>query len=347
MEQIDPRGRTPLMLAVRLSHLNCVKILLNAKCNANFESEGWSIVQEAVCTGDPAVLTAVLEVRDLQRHTQRVTHVPQLLQRLLDAPDFYVEMKWEFTSWVPLMSHICPSDVYKVYKRGSNVRIDTTLLGFDAATTWQRGNRSYIFKGTNDAATMIEVDHDALEVSIEQMRSVMSDIKGIPPTKESVTARLSAPVTSNTVDIEKISFERNKSGIWGWRSEKSEAINGYDCKVYAASNVEFVTRARTEHLNEEQTRARNSRTPLQSFFGLAEDEMNLLKDDKTPSPSTSEAGAVAISHGDDKSSSEVSDALTPEEYFSQNDLKGRDIGRPKKINTKVIYTFYAKRVTFQ
>lgn len=47
---------------------------------------------------------------------------------------------------VPLMSRLCPSDVYKVYKRGSNVRIDTTLLGFDH-TTWQRGDRSYIFKG--------------------------------------------------------------------------------------------------------------------------------------------------------------------------------------------------------
>lgn len=47
---------------------------------------------------------------------------------------------------VPLMSRLCPSDVYKVYKCGSNVRIDTTLLNFDT-TTWQRGDRSYIFKG--------------------------------------------------------------------------------------------------------------------------------------------------------------------------------------------------------
>lgn len=51
-----------------------------------------------------------------------------------------------FCSTVPLVSRLCPSDVYKVYKRGSNVRIDTTLLGFDH-TTWQRGNRTYIFKG--------------------------------------------------------------------------------------------------------------------------------------------------------------------------------------------------------
>lgn len=118
---------------------------------------------------------------------------------------------------------------------------------------------------------MVEVDHDSQDFTEFQMHSAefsldpsesrngqrrLSDLSGIAPTIESVAARLHAPVTSNRIDMDKISFERNKTGIWGWRSDKTETINGYECKVYAASNVEFVTRTRNEHLNETQPRVR-------------------------------------------------------------------------------------------
>lgn len=233
------------------------------------------------------------------------------------------------------MSRICPSDTYKVFKSGANVRIDTTLLGFDN-TTWQRGNRSYIFKGDNDCATMIEVDHDNQEVAVEHLRNVESDIQGIAPSKESIQYRLQAPVISNNIDMEKISFERNKSGFWGWRSEKMENINGYECKVYGASNVEFITKTRTEHLNEDGSRSRNSRTPLQHFLGMSESDYD--HSPKTPSSPehTEDTEALVEPLVAQLSQQPINDKpVSIEEYFSDIDLQGRDIGRPRKVTNKV------------
>ncbi|XP_078362315.1 ankyrin repeat domain-containing protein 13B-like [Oculina patagonica] len=42
-ELLDPRGRTPLQLAVSLGYLNCVKCLLRGGCDANaINRDGWN-----------------------------------------------------------------------------------------------------------------------------------------------------------------------------------------------------------------------------------------------------------------------------------------------------------------
>ena len=43
LEQLDPRGRTPLMLAVTLENLDCAILLLESGANVNVENkEGWT-----------------------------------------------------------------------------------------------------------------------------------------------------------------------------------------------------------------------------------------------------------------------------------------------------------------
>ncbi|XP_043254543.1 ankyrin repeat domain-containing protein 13D isoform X2 [Colletes gigas] len=323
IEKHDNRGRTPLMLAVTLGNISCVGVLLQHEANVNTENtQGWSVVHEAVGTGNPELLQMVLARRDYQRYCNRVAGIPELLHKLKQAPDFYVEMKWEFTSWVPLASRMCPSDTYKVYKQGSNVRIDTTLLGFDHAN-WQRGNRSYVFKGQNDGATMMEVDHETRKVYVEHMKLIdVDNIQLMDPSEEGVLARLTNPIVTTYIDTDKISFERNKAGLWGWRSDKSEVVNGHECKVFSASNVELITKTRLDHLSEpDKIRARAPRTPLQSFLGIAEQQQE---------------NCISATTSEEYNNVGNPSNITAEEYFDPDvDLNGRDIGRPKEVNTKI------------
>lgn len=327
IELKDPRGRTPLHLSVALGHLESTRVLLRHGADAGAENKGcWSVLHEAVCSGDPELVQVVLQHRDFQRYSKRTVGVPELLQKLRESQDFYVEMKWEFTSWVPLISRMCPSDTYRVWKSGSSVRIDTTLLGFDNMS-WQRGSRSYIFKSSGAGmAVMMEVDHDSREVYSETIRTlpVVADATLMQPSQEAVAARLTSPVVTTYIDTNRISFERSKSGIWGWRSDKAESVNGYDCKVFSANNVELVTKSRTEHLTKQdkERSKKTSKTPLETFLGATEEQ--------------------AVQHGSaglNGTTSLVSynpSSITPEEYFNALvELGDRDIGRPIEQSTKV------------
>lgn len=75
---------------------------------------------------------------------------------------------------------------------------------------------------------------------------------------------------------------RNKAGVWGWRSDKSEQVNGHECKVFGANNVALVTKTRTEHLTESDkamAKSKSIKTPLQNFLGMAEVEENDCSND--------------------------------------------------------------------
>ncbi|CAL8343469.1 unnamed protein product [Lota lota] len=323
LETVDPRGRTPLHLAVSLGHLESVRVLLSHGAQVTKENaNNWTALQEAVSTGDPEMVQLVLQRRDYLKASTALGGVPELLAKIRESPDFYMEMKWEFTSWIPLVSRVCPSDVCRIWKSGASLRVDATLLGFENMT-WIRGRRSYIFRGDDACAELMEVNHDDEVVDTERF-NISQEIEEVTldsmqPAQQEIAKRLTTPIVNTYLDTKDIAFERNKAGIWGWRTDKTEMVNGFESKVFSVNNVNVIIRTRTEHLtDEEKARIKSERNVLESLLGTVEQHI-------------SAQGDLTLEYATATNPT----AITPEEYFDPNfDLEDRDIGRPIELSIR-------------
>ena len=56
-------------------------------------------LNEAVCGGNPELIGLLMRHRDQQQAKARAQDIPLLLERLQSTQDYYIEMKWEFSSW--------------------------------------------------------------------------------------------------------------------------------------------------------------------------------------------------------------------------------------------------------
>ena len=66
-------------------------------------------------------------------------------ESLLNIPDFYVEIGWEFTSsYIPFISTMAPRDTWKLWKIGQMIRLDSTLVGWKNFKS-KRRNISLLF----------------------------------------------------------------------------------------------------------------------------------------------------------------------------------------------------------
>ncbi|NXG62537.1 AN13A protein, partial [Hemiprocne comata] len=247
VDQRDPRGRTPLHLAVSLGYLESAKVLLQHKADVTKENaQGWTVLHEAVSTGDPEMVQMILQHRDYQQASMTLGGVPELLQKINEllsagflcasSPGYFLLTFSWFPFLVPLVSRVCPSDVCRIWKSGAKLRVDITLLGFENMS-WERGRRSLIFKGedTGGWAELIEINHDEKFVTTERFEISQHmehlTLESMTPKRKDVERRLTSPIINTCLDTKHIAFERTTSGFWVWRTEKAEGVNGYEAKV--------------------------------------------------------------------------------------------------------------------
>ncbi|PAV75301.1 hypothetical protein WR25_03661 [Diploscapter pachys] len=320
LEAVDARGRTPLMLAVTLGYSDIAKLLLERGANADaMNKDMWYVSHEAISNGDVELTDTIIMYRDYQRAVKAAQSMKSNLEKIRDTPDFYCEMSWEFTSWIPYMGKLCPSDTYKIYKRGSDVRIDTTLVGFEGSS-WKRGHQTFIFRlATVDDVVrpqFILLDHDAHTATLQTMHDD-EPLEAFRPSSDATAFRRTTPVSTTYIDVDKIGFERSKGSFltsWITNSEKTEKINGYECKVFNACNVSLITKTRSEHLTEADKEALKQEEGSRTLSGL----LNFIRAENC----------------DESTTANAADSLTVFEYLDPEFPIDGDIGRPKQVTRK-------------
>ncbi|XP_017281409.1 ankyrin repeat domain-containing protein 13C [Kryptolebias marmoratus] len=245
ISQKDVHGNTPLHLAVMLGHKECALLLLAHNAPVKIKNaQGWSPLAEAISYGDRQMITAILRKLKQQSRESVEDKRPKLLKALRELGDFYLEVHWDFQSWVPLLSRMLPSDACKIYKQGINIRLDTTLIDFNDMKC-QRGDLSFIFNGdAPPSQSFVVLDNEAkVYQRIHHEESEME-------TEEEVDILMSSDVYSATLSTKSITFSRSQIG-WLFREDKTERVGNFLADFYAVNGLVLESRKRREHLSEE------------------------------------------------------------------------------------------------
>lgn len=240
----DVRGNTALHLAAMLGRRQCVEVLLQSGASLLIKNNhGSHPLHEARSFGDRDLIRTMMKARRLETRDYFLKRSENITKQLTELDDFYMEMKWEFSSWIPLLSRFCPNDTLKIRKKGACMRVDTTLVGFEGIT-WLRGNLSYMFNPDAHGRELTIVDYD--KKIYEHVDGEEHDEKKI---EERINVLLNLPVRYGELQTEDLAFARVRSGLLGFGSGKSERVGEYDADLYTVENVKLKTVSRAEHLD--------------------------------------------------------------------------------------------------
>uniref|UniRef100_A0A8C9S0Y1 Ankyrin repeat domain 13C n=1 Tax=Scleropages formosus TaxID=113540 RepID=A0A8C9S0Y1_SCLFO len=241
----DVHGEWTVCLHFLLQCAECAHLLLahNAPVKVK-NAQGWSPLAEAISYGDRQMITALLRKLKQQSRESVEDKRPRLLKALKELGDFYLELHWDFQSWVPLLSRILPSDTCKIYKQGINIRLDTTLIDFTDMKC-QRGDLSFIFNGNAPPCESFVVLDNEQKV-YQWIHHEESEME----TEEEVDILMSSDIYSATLSTKSITFARSQTG-WLFREDKTERVGNFLADFYSVNGLVLESRKRREHLSEE------------------------------------------------------------------------------------------------
>ncbi|KAE8677577.1 chalcone synthase 1-like [Hibiscus syriacus] len=234
-----PNRDTPLHLAVKLGDEAATKMLMAAGADWSLQNEqGWSALQEAICNREEAIAMTIVRHYQPLAWAKWCRRLPRLVGTMRRMRDFYMEITFHFdSSVIPFISRIAPSDTYKIWKRGANLRADMTLAGFDGFRI-QRSDQSILFLG--DGSEDGKVPPGSLCMISHKDKEAMNalDGAGSQATDEEVRQEVVAMSQTNIfrpgIDVTQAVLLPQLT----WRrQEKTEMVGAWKAKVYDMHNV--------------------------------------------------------------------------------------------------------------
>ncbi|KAI8007232.1 Ankyrin repeat domain-containing protein 13B [Camellia lanceoleosa] len=251
IDRRDVPGReTPLHLAVRLRDPTSAEILMAAGADWSLQNEnGWSALQEAVCSREENIAMIIARHYQPLAWAKWCRRLPRIVASATRIRDFYMEITFHFeSSVIPFIGRIAPSDTYRIWKRGSNLRADMTLAGFDGFRI-QRSDQTFLFLGDgySSADGNISLPPGSLIVLAHKEKEITNALEGAgaQPTEAEVAHEVALMSQTNMyrpgIDVTQAELVSHLN----WRrQERTEMVGNWKAKVYDMLHVMVSVKSR-------------------------------------------------------------------------------------------------------
>ncbi|KAG0472962.1 hypothetical protein HPP92_014819 [Vanilla planifolia] len=241
-----PRRETPLHLAVKLADSAAVEMLMAAGADSSLQNkQGWSPLQEAICAREDKIAKIILRHHQPLAWAKWCRRMPRIVATMGRMRNFYMEINFHFeSSVIPFISRIAPSDTYKIWKRGSNLRADMTLSGFDGFKV-QRAEQSVLFlgEGSEDG----KAKPGSLCIISHKDKEVLNALDGAGGLPSDAELQHEISVMSRT-NIRRPSLDVTKALLipqLNWRKQqRSEMVGPWKAKVFYMQHVVVSVKSR-------------------------------------------------------------------------------------------------------
>lgn len=247
LDRRDVPGReTPLHLAVRLGDATSAEVLMASGIDWSLQNElGWSALQEAICARQEAIAMVIMRYYQPMAWVKWCRRLPRVIATMQKMRDFYMEITFHFeSSVIPFIGRIAPSDTYRIWKRGSNLRADMTLAGFDGFRI-QRSEQSFLFlgEGSDDG----KLSPGSLCMLKHKDREIMNALEGAgtQPTEAEIALEVAAMSQTNMYrpGIDVTQAELFPQLTWR-RQERTEMVGRWKAKLYDMHHVTVSVKSR-------------------------------------------------------------------------------------------------------